>query len=101
MLRLACNLVAEQDIMLCAPVHDAVLIEADADGIDEAVAITRDCMAAALATLLDGLVIGTEAAVVTWPGRYFDERGFAMWEMVANIVDRLEWAVSCDRNGGD
>ena len=38
MLRLACNLIVEQGVTLCAPVHDAVLVEADADSIDEAVA---------------------------------------------------------------
>ena len=63
MLRLACNLIVEQGITLCAPVHDAVLIEADAESIDHAVAVTRDCMATASATLLDGLEIGTDAAV--------------------------------------
>jgi DNA polymerase I len=62
MLRLACNLIVEQGVTLCAPVHDAVLIEAPADSIDEAVAVTRDCMATASATLLDGLMIGTDVA---------------------------------------
>ena len=90
MLRLACNLIVEHGVTLCAPVHDAVMIEADADSIDEAVAITRDCMATASATLLDGLVIGTDAAVVTWPGRYADERGIAMWDTMMSILDQLE-----------
>jgi DNA polymerase-1 len=90
MLRLACNLIVEHGVVLCAPVHDAVMVEADADAIDEIVAITRDCMATASATLLDGLVIGTDAAVVTWPGRYVDERGIAMWDTVIGILDRLE-----------
>jgi DNA polymerase I len=90
MLRLACNLIVEQGVTLCAPVHDAVLIEADAESIDDAVAIARDCMATASATLLDGLVIGTDAAVVTWPGRYADERGIEMWDTVMGILDRLE-----------
>ncbi len=90
MLRLACNLIVEQGVTLCAPVHDAVLIEAGAGLIDEAVAVTRDCMATASATLLDGLVIGTDAAVVTWPGRYADERGIEMWDTVTGILDRLE-----------
>ena len=90
MLRLACNLIVEQGVMLCAPVHDAVLIEADADSIDNAVAVTRRCMDTASATLLDGLVIGTDAAVVAWPGRYVDDRGIAMWDKVMRILDELE-----------
>jgi hypothetical protein len=36
-------------------------------------------------------LIGTDAAVVTWPGRYFDERGITMWDTVAGILNRLEW----------
>ena len=44
----------------------------------------------ATATLLDGLVIGTDEAVVTWPGRYADERGIEMWDTVMGILDRLE-----------
>ena len=90
MLRLACNLIVEQGIMLCAPIHDAVLIEADVRSIDDAVATARDCMATASATLLDGLVIDTDVAVVTYPGRYADKHGIAMWDTVMNILDRLE-----------
>jgi DNA polymerase-1 len=101
MLRLACNLIVEQGVTLCAPVHDAVLIEAQADAIDEAVAVARDCMATASATLLDGLVIGTDAAVVTWPGRYADQHGIAMWDTVMGILDRLEWQADCAARGGD
>jgi DNA polymerase-1 len=99
MLRLACNLIVEQGVTLCAPVHDAVLIEAPADSIDEAVAVTRDCMATASATLLDGLMIGTDVAVVTWPGRYVDQRGIAMWDTVMGILNRLEWQADCAARG--
>ena len=90
MLRLACNLIVEQGITLCAPIHDAVMIEAPAGSVDEAVAIARDCMATASATLLDGLVIGADVSVVTWPGRYVSPRGIAMWDTVMGILDRLE-----------
>jgi DNA polymerase I-like protein with 3'-5' exonuclease and polymerase domains len=89
MLRLACNLIVEQGVTLCAPIHDAVMIESDVDSIGEAVNVTRNCMATASATLLDGLVIGTEVAVVTSPGRYFDKRGIAMWDTVTNILNQL------------
>ena len=45
MLRIACCLATEQGVSVCAPVHDALLIEAPADQIDDAVAVTRDAMA--------------------------------------------------------
>ena len=57
-------------------------------------------MATASATLLDGLEIGTDAVVVTWPGRYADEHGIAMWDKVMNILGRLGWEAECDRHGG-
>jgi hypothetical protein len=66
------------------------MIEADADSIDDAVAIARQCMDTASATLLDGLVVSADAAVVSWPGRYADERGTAMWDTVTGILERLE-----------
>src|SRR5262249_40955937 len=37
MLRLGCCLATERDIRICAPVHDAILIEAPIDQIDAAV----------------------------------------------------------------
>ena len=100
MLRLACNLIVEHDVMLCASIHDAVLVEAPVDSIDEAVAVARSCMATASTTLLDGLEIGTKAAVVTHPGRYFDRHGIAMWETVTGILDVLQRRAGCDANGG-
>ena len=102
MLRLACGLMVEQGVTLCAPIHDAVMVESDADAIDDAVEVTRACMTTASATLLDGLVIGTDAAVVTWPGRYVDQpRGLAMWDKVIGIADRLDRQADCTAHQGD
>ena len=49
MLRLACCLATERGIKVCMSVHDAILIEADADKIDEAVAATQAAMAESVA----------------------------------------------------
>ena len=90
MLRLACCLATERGIRVCAPVHDAVLIEADLDSIDDAVAAIRAAMAEASRIVLDGLEVGTDAEVISWPDRYSDARGRVMWERVSEILDRLE-----------
>src|ERR1700741_4029288 len=66
MLRLACCLATERGIRVCAPVHDAVLIEADLDSIDDAVAAIRAAMAEASRIVLDGLEVGTDAEVISW-----------------------------------
>src|SRR6516165_4837643 len=47
MLRLACCMATERGIQVCAPVHDALLIEAPIDEIEMAVATTRELMAEA------------------------------------------------------
>lgn len=82
MLRLACIFVTEVGITLCAPVHDALLIEAPSHRIDEAVAATQDLMTKASAIVLDGFKLRTEVKVVHHPDRYHDERGTEMWRKV-------------------
>jgi hypothetical protein len=71
-LRLACCLIYERGIRLCWPVHDAVIIEADVDKIDEAVAVTQQCMAQASRVVLNGFEIRTDAEIVRYPDRYMD-----------------------------
>jgi hypothetical protein len=41
MLRIACCLATERGVSVCAPVHDALVIEAPVDQIDDAVTTTR------------------------------------------------------------
>jgi hypothetical protein len=90
MLRLACCLATERGIAVCAPVHDAILIEADAGCIDDAVSATQAAMAEASRIVLDGLEIDTDAELICWPERYADPRGQVMWDRVSEILDRLE-----------
>jgi hypothetical protein len=89
MLRLACSLATERGVQVCAPVHDAVLIEADAERIDDAVAVMRAAMAEASRIVLDGLVIATDVEIIAWPNRYDDQRGRAMWTRVMGILNTL------------
>jgi DNA polymerase I len=86
MLRLACCLATERGIEVCAPVHDAVLIEAAAAEIDEAITVTRAAMAEASRVVLAGLEVGTDAVVVRWPNRYADDRGRVMWARVMELL---------------
>jgi DNA polymerase I len=85
-LRLACCLIAEQGIKLCCPVHDAVLIEARVEDIDEAVAKTRACMAEASRVVLGGYEIRTDVEVIRYPDRYMDSRGQRVWNLVAEVL---------------
>jgi DNA polymerase-1 len=82
MLRLACCMLVESGILVCAPIHDAVLIEAGVDEVDEVVARARAIMAEASRVVLDGFEIGTDAKIVRWPDRYVDEAGGEFWDTV-------------------
>ncbi|EIC21446.1 DNA polymerase [Thiorhodovibrio frisius] len=90
MLRLACCLITEAGIRLCAPVHDAVLIEAPLGALDDTIAQAQALMAEASRIVLDGFVLRTDAEVVRHPQRYQDERGVAMWERVLGLLAEIE-----------
>jgi DNA polymerase family A len=86
MLRLACCLATERGIHVCAPVHDALLVEASEDTIDTVVVQTQAAMEAASALVLPGFPLRTEATIVRYPERYQDPRGVQMWETVQAIL---------------
>ncbi|MFT5324200.1 MAG: hypothetical protein ACI8P0_002060 [Planctomycetaceae bacterium] len=90
MLRLACCLATERGIRVCAPVHDAVLIEAAVEDIDDAVRETQLVMREASEIILPDFSLRTDADVVRWPDRYRDERGAEMWTTVCEILDELD-----------
>jgi DNA polymerase I len=93
MLRIACCLATERGVSVCAPVHDALLIEAPIDLIDEAVATARGVMAeAATAVLGPGVWIDTDVDIVRYPDRYADPRGQVMWDRVMSLLDRVSLA---------
>ena len=103
MLRLACCLATERGIQVCAPVHDAILIEATVEGIDDAVRETQRAMREASEIILPDFSLRTDADIVCWPDRYRDERGVAMWTTVCEILDEIdaESAIdSTDNPGG-
>src|SRR5262249_32533419 len=90
MLRLACCLATERGVDVCAPVHDAVLITAPLDRLDQDIATMLDAMREASRIVLGGFELGTDSAVVRYPDRYMDERGNAMWGTVMELLDKAE-----------
>ena len=86
MLRLACCMLVEAGIGLCAPVHDAVVIEGPADTIDDVVAQARGIMAEASKIVLGGFEIGTDAEIVKYPNRYIDKAGEDFWNTVTRLA---------------
>jgi DNA polymerase I len=86
MLRLACCLATERGIVVCAPIHDALLVEAPIDQIEEVVARTQQAMEDASELVLDGFRLRSAATIVRYPDRYMDEAGKAMWDMVMSLL---------------
>jgi hypothetical protein len=87
MLRLACCLMIESGLEVCGPIHDAVLLCAPTERMDEDLAFARKLMGDASRVILDGFEVRTEADVVHYPNRYMDEkRGRAMWDRVTALV---------------
>lgn len=89
MLRLACIFATEAGIRVCAPVHDAILIEAPIAELDATIAKTQELMAQASEVILDGFRLRSDAEVVRYPDRYRDKRGVTMWNTVWDILDVL------------
>lgn len=88
MLRLACCYAVEGGIRVCAPVHDALLIEAPLDELDDAVAATQAAMAEASSMVLGGFRLRSDVKIVRYPDRYMDERGAVMWETIQSLLDK-------------
>ena len=86
MLRLACCLATERGIRVCAPIHDALLIEAALDDLDQAVIETQQAMAQASVAVLNGFELRSDATVFRYPERYRDERGEQMWSTVQELI---------------
>ena len=88
MMRLAHIELTRRNIRVCTPVHDAFLIEAPLDQIDDAVAITKDIMRRASAIVLDGFEIRSDALVVWHPDRLLEPKGVPMWNLVMTLLGR-------------
>jgi DNA polymerase-1 len=89
MMRIAAIAATEAGIEVCAPVHDAFLISAPIDRIDEDVAKMQEIMAKA-GRLVTGIEVRTDAEIVRSPDRYMDPRGAPMWDRVINLLDSVE-----------
>jgi len=85
MMRLACIYGVEAGVKICAPIHDAFLIEAPLLELDDAVDQMQQAMRRASALVLDGFELATDAKIFRHPERYVDGDG-VMWERVARLI---------------
>ncbi len=88
-------MLVEAGLGLCAPVHDAVLIEASVAAIDAEVERAQAIMAEASRIVLNGFEVDTDAEVVKYPHRYVDEAGKDFWNTVMRLAGPLEGRQEC------
>lgn len=86
MMRIAAIAATEAGIEVCCPVHDAFLISAPADRIDDDVAAMREIMSKAGRAITGGLNVRIDVKIFHWPDRYMDKRGEAMWSKVMALL---------------
>lgn len=86
MMRLAAIHATEAGLNVCAPVHDAFLIEASASEIDSSVARMQECMRKAGEATLPGFTLRSDAAITVYPER-FGERS-EMWDRVMGLLEK-------------
>jgi hypothetical protein len=97
MLRLACCLATERGIQVCAPIHDALLVEGDVDSIDEVVRDTQAAMMEASRIVLGGFELRTDVKIVRYPDRYMDPRGERFWNMIMRLLPDRKPTADCGR----
>ncbi|MEK7953257.1 DNA polymerase [Luteolibacter soli] len=86
MMRLAAIYGVEEGLSICAPVHDAFLIEAPVDHIDHHTALFRSCMDRASGDVLGGFVIRTEVQIYRFPHRFGHRNANPIWDLAMKVL---------------
>jgi DNA polymerase I-like protein with 3'-5' exonuclease and polymerase domains len=90
MMRLASCLATENGVKVVAPVHDAFLIEAPLDEIDQHIDITKAAMGRASRYVLNGFELRVDCQKFSYPNRFMDKRGSVMWNTVSSIIREMK-----------
>jgi DNA polymerase-1 len=86
MLRLACILAAERGLRIIAPVHDALVAECRTEDLESTVEALQAAMVEASRIVLGGFALRSEVKTFSYPDRFEDGRGKAMWDLVCGLV---------------
>ena len=86
MMRLAACLGTEAGLRVCAPIHDALLLEAPLERLDEDVFHLKSLMVKASEMVMDTLACRVDAEIVRYPERYRDEGGGQMWDRIMALL---------------
>ncbi len=86
LMRLAARHGHDAGVEVLACVHDAFLVQAPLDKIDDAVRRMESAMGKASAYLLDGLVLRTKVEIFRHPAHFVDPDGAEMWALVLSML---------------
>jgi DNA polymerase-1 len=89
-LHVACILAERRGIEIIAPVHDALMAEADLDRAEEVSAALDQVMRDASSIVLQGHELPTDVQIVCPGERYYDDRGEEMWTTVNRLLHKLK-----------
>jgi DNA polymerase-1 len=88
-MRLATVRMVDQGLSICITVHDAVLLEASLQDIDQHVEIAKDCWRWASERVLK-FRLDADAKIVRYPDRYTDEDGTEAWDQLLEFLEEIE-----------
>ena len=89
-LHVACVLAERRGIEIVAPVHDALVAEAEADCAEAVSAGLDRVMRDAAAVVLRGYELRTDVQIIPAGQRYFDKRGVEMWTTVTKLLNEFK-----------
>ncbi len=81
-LRVACCLVTEAGFEVCAPVHDALLVNCRIEDIERTKTEVRALMVKASQIVLGGFSLKVGVEITKYPNHLTDKRGTKMWDAV-------------------
>jgi hypothetical protein len=93
MLQLAIVAGVMAGIQIVAPIHDAVLILAPLNRLQEDADHMAHLMVRASEVVTGGFPLRVDQSFVRWPDRYMDKRGVAMWVKAMQALEQLEGGI--------
>ena len=91
MMRIAMIQLVKEGIEVCAPVHDAFLIEAPLEKLEKSVHKAQEIMAEASLYVLKVMKLKTDAELISYPDRFIDqERGGVFFDGVMEILQEIQ-----------
>ncbi|MBS7350773.1 MAG: hypothetical protein KIG95_11585, partial [Comamonas sp.] len=86
MMRLAHDALVQAGIQVCAPIHDAFLIECEESQIQDVIQRSQEVLAWASGVVLDGFEVGSEVEVVRHGERWLQPNGQEMWQKATDFL---------------